>query len=76
MDYSEADIQPGLPGRRDRLGWMAENQGMFAFSNSRVPPTAPSCPILSRPPLDIDDDLVDTAVSELASQRGHQPSAR
>ena len=36
MDYSEADIHRAYLGD-ETARLMAENQGMFAFSNSRVP---------------------------------------
>ena len=69
MDYSEADIRRAfLADEVSRL--QSENSGMFAFTGSRVPSYGTAVADPEPTAADIDDDTVDTALSELASQRG------
>ena len=74
MDYSEADIRRAfLADEVSRL--QTENSGMFAFTGSRVPSYGTAVADPEPTAADIDDDTVDTALSELASQRGLSLSA-
>ena len=48
----------------------AENSGMFAFANSRVPSYGTAVPERDPSMADIDDELVDFTLAELSAERG------